>query len=161
MLLAASRADAVREGAHGSAWFAHRDQAGQLTGIEMRGPDWRGFAKHAAKTLFRLPGGSGEPNRLAVCEAPIDVLSLATIEGLRPDTLYAATTGGMGPETLACLQALLQDLAGHSNGTLVAATDADRQGNRYADQLAAMAAEASVHSERFLPRAGTTTGTMC
>jgi hypothetical protein len=155
VLLAASRADALREGARGSAWFAHRDQAGVLTGIEMRGPDWRGFAKHATKTLFRLPGGSGgEPTRLAACEAPIDALSLAAIEGLRPDTLYVSTTGGMEPETLACLQALLRAMAGDPEGSLVAATDADRQGGRYADQLAAMAVAAGVRSERLLPPDG-------
>ena len=39
ILLAARAADAVREGPHGSAWFAHRDAAGCVTGIEMRGPD--------------------------------------------------------------------------------------------------------------------------
>jgi hypothetical protein len=154
VLLTASRADAVREGAHGSAWFAHRDQAGRLTGIEMRGPDWRGFAKHATKALFRLPGSGDALTRLAVCEAPIDALSLAALEGLRPDTLYASTSGGMGPQTLACLRALLQGLAAHAHGVLVAAIDADRQGGRYADQLAAMAAEAGVRSERLLPPNG-------
>ena len=39
ILMAARAADAVREGPRGSAWFAHRDGAGSLTGIEMRGPD--------------------------------------------------------------------------------------------------------------------------
>ena len=50
-------ADAVREGPHGSAWFAHRDGSGMLTGIEMRGPDYRNFSAGGGKTLFRLPGG--------------------------------------------------------------------------------------------------------
>ena len=31
--------DVVREEQHGSAWFTHRDHAGVLTGIDMRGPD--------------------------------------------------------------------------------------------------------------------------
>ena len=44
ILVAARAADAVREGPRGSAWFAHRDGAGRLTGIEMRGPEYRNFS---------------------------------------------------------------------------------------------------------------------
>jgi hypothetical protein len=154
VLVAADLFDVVREGPHGSGWFAHRDHAGVLTGIEMRGPDWRGFSEGSDKSLFRLPGGTGALTRLAVCEAPIDALSLAALDGLRADTLYAATTGGMGPLTLACLDALLQDLAAQPGGVLVVATDADRPGERYAERLAASAAAAGVHSERLVPPNG-------
>ena len=80
ILVAARAADAVREGPRGSAWFAHRDGAGRLTGIEMRGPDYRNFSAGGDKTLFRLPGGPGPLTRVAVCEAAIDALSLAAIE---------------------------------------------------------------------------------
>lgn len=154
VLVAADLFDAVREGPCGSAWFAHRDHEGQLTGIEMRGPDWRGFSEDTDKTLFRLPGGTGVLTRLVVCEAPIDALSLAALEALRADTLYVSTTGGMGPHTLACLELLLGDLARHPEGVLVAATDADKPGERYAVQLAAMAQAAGVRSERLLPTEG-------
>jgi len=80
-----------------------------LTGIDMRGLDSRGFAEVADKSLFRLasPGGPDVLTRLAVCEAPIDALSLAALEGVRADTLYVATSGGMWPLTLACLELLL------------------------------------------------------
>jgi len=156
VLLAASRADALREGPYGSAWFAHRDAAGAIAGIEMRGPDYRGFSADGHKTLFRLSGspssGSIAPiTRLAVLEAPIDAMSLAGIERLRADTLYVATAGGMGPETIAALQALLRDLAVHPEAVLVAATDADAAGDRYAARLMQMAAEAGVRSGRVLP----------
>ncbi len=154
VLVAADLFDVVREGPYGSGWFAHRDHVGVLTGIEMRGPDWRGFSDQSDKSLFRLPGGTGVLTRLAVCEAPIDALSLAALEGLRADTLYVATTGGMGPLTLACLEALLQGLAAQPDGVLVAATDADRQGDRYAERLAAMAAAVGVRSERLKPPGG-------
>lgn len=154
VLVAADLFDAVREGPCGSAWFAHRDHEGQLTGIEMRGPDWRGFSEDTDKTLFRMPGGTGVLTRLVVCEAPIDALSVAALEALRPDTLYVSTTGGMGPHTLACLELLLQDLARHPEGVLVTATDADKPGERYAAQLAAMAKVAGVRSERVLPHGG-------
>jgi len=158
VLIAASRADALREGPYGSAWFAHRDGAGEVVGIEMRGPDYRGFSVDGGKTLFRLPGrllSSTVPvTRLAVCEAPIDAMSLAGIEGLRADTLYVATAGGMGPETVAALQALLRDLAVQPDAVLVQATDADAPGERYAAKLAALAAEAGVRSGRILPFGG-------
>ncbi len=154
VLAAADLFDAVREGPCGSGWFAHRGGDGVLTGIDMRGPDWRGFSKQSDKSLFRLPGGTGALTRLAVCEAPIDALSLAALEGLRADTLYAATGGGMGPLTLACLDALLQGLAAHPEGVLAAATDADAAGKRYAVHLMAMAEAACVRSKRIVPPGG-------
>ena len=154
VLAAADLFDAVREGPHGSAWFAHRDHAGVLTGIDMRGPDWRGFSQQSDKSLFRLPGGTGRLVRLAVSEAPIDALSLAALEGLRADTLYLATTGGMGPLTLASLDALLRDLAGQPDAVLVAATDADAAGERHARRLAERAEAAGVRWERLIPPGG-------
>ncbi len=154
ILMAADAADAVREGPRGTAWFAHRDGAGLLTGIEMRGPAWRGFSAGGSKTLFRLPGGSGPLPRVAVCEAAIDALSLAAIERLRRDTLYAATAGGMGPATVAALRQLLRDLATDAAGMLIAATDADTAGRRYAARLAEIAAEIGVRFDAILPPDG-------
>jgi hypothetical protein len=154
ILVAARMADAIREGPHGSAWFAHRDGAGLLTGIEMRGPAWRNFSAGGGKTLFRLPGGPGRLTRVAVCEAAIDAMSLAAIERDRHDTLYTATAGGMGPATIAALQQLLQDLAADPAGTLIAATDADTAGRRYAARLENMATEAGVRFDTILPPNG-------
>ena len=154
ILIAARITDAVREGPHGSAWFAHRDGAGLLTGIEMRGPAWRGFSAGGGKTLFRLPGGSGRLSRVAVCEAAIDALSLAAIEGGRRDTLYAATAGGMGPTTLAALRQVLHGLSADPAGILIAATDADTAGRRLAARLQGLAAEAGVRFETILPPDG-------
>ena len=154
ILVAADAADAVREGPHGSAWFAHRDGAGVLTGIEMRGPAWRGFSAGGGKTLFRLPGGPGLLPRVAVCESAIDALSLAAIEQCRPDTLYAATAGGMGPATVAALQQTLLDFARDPAAVLIAATDADTAGRRYAARLEVLTVEAGVRFDMLLPPAG-------
>jgi hypothetical protein len=154
ILLAARAADAVREGPHGSAWFAHRDAAGVLTGIEMRGPDYRNFSAGGGKTLFRLPGGPGPLPRVAVCEAAIDALSLAAIEQCRPDTLYAATAGGMGPATVTALQQILLDFASDPAAVLIAATDADTAGRRHAARLEVLAVEAGVSFHTLLPPAG-------
>ena len=151
VLLAARTADAVREGPRGSAWFAHRDNAGVLTGIEMRGANYRHSSAGRSKALFRLPGGPGSLPRVAVCEAAIDALSLTAIEQCRPDTLYAATAGGMGPATVAALQQLLVSLAADPLGILIAATDADIAGRRYAARLKDLAVEARVRFNAILP----------
>jgi hypothetical protein len=154
ILVATRAADAIREGPRGSAWFAHRDGMGLLTGIEMRSPDYRKFSAGGEKTLFRLPGGPGPLPRVAVCEGAIDALSLAAIERARDDTLYAATAGGMGPATVAALQQLLQILAADPKGRLVAATDADIAGRRHAARLAELAMEAAVRFDAILPPDG-------
>jgi hypothetical protein len=154
ILVSARAADAVREGPHGSAWFAHRDGAGRLTGIEMRGSDYRNFSAGGDKTLFRLPGGPGPLMRVAVCEAAIDAMSLAAIERSRSDTLYVATAGGMGPETVVALHQLLRVLSSDPAGMLIAATDADTAGRRYAARLAALATEAAVRFAAILPPDG-------
>lgn len=154
VLEAASAVDGLREDRRGTAWFAHRDDAGVLTGIDMRGPNWRGFAADATKTLFRLPGSPAPAGRLAVCEAPIDALSLAAIEGLRGDTLYVSTTGGMGPQTLECLALLLIRMSALPDAVLDACTDADAAGCRYAMHLKEMAASAGVDYARSVPPDG-------
>ncbi|MCK8787934.1 DUF3991 and toprim domain-containing protein [Roseomonas sp. NAR14] len=158
VLRAAAAADAVREGGYGTAWFAHRDATGALTGFDMRGPDYRGFAKGGDKTLFRFPGWPAHravrPRRLVVTEAPIDALSLAAIERRRGDTLYVATSGGMGPGTLLALDRLLAGMAGLAGAVLVAATDSDPAGERYAALLAERAVAAGVAHERLPPTGG-------
>jgi len=154
IVAAAGATDAIREGPRGSAWFAHRDGAGHLTGIEMRGPAWRSFSTGCDKTLFRIPGGPGRPSRVAVSEAAIDALSLAAIESCRRDTLYTATAGGMGPATIAALQQLLQGMASEPAGMLIAATDADIAGRRYAAMLQRIATEAGVWFDAILPPDG-------
>ena len=151
VLTIASQADALREGPYGSAWFAHRDEKGVLSGIEMRGPNFRGFSEDGDKTLFRLQPGKEPPTRLAVAEAPIDAMSLAVLEGLRRDTLYVATAGGMGPGTITCLERELAAVGTRPGGVLVVATDADVQGEKYAARLAAMAAAAGVPVQRAAP----------
>jgi len=145
------RADNVREGPYGSAWFAHRDGAGGLTGIEMRGANYRGFSAGGEKTLFRLQLGTQLPTRLAVLEAPIKAMAFAAIEGNRTDTLYVGTAGGMGPATLHCLQQEMTALATRPGGRVIAASDADAAGERYAVRIGELASEAGVPSERAAP----------
>lgn len=151
IVAAAARADVLREGPYGSAWFAHRDGDGVLTGIEMRGPNYRGFSADGDKSLFRLQLGAEPPTRLAVLEAPIKAMAFAAIEGMRKDTLYVATAGGMGPLTIACLQQEIAKLSERPGAVVLAAGDADPAGEKYAIRLAALAAEAGVPTQRAAP----------
>ncbi|MUZ74524.1 DUF3991 domain-containing protein [Agrobacterium vitis] len=129
----AIRQGVLREGPYGSMWAAHADGAGTIAGWEERGPDWRGFATGGAKVLFRL--GQSPALRLCITEAAIDAMSLAAIEGMRDGTLYLSTGGGWSPATEAALRAL----AAQPDVQIVAATDANSQGEAYADRLRALA----------------------
>jgi hypothetical protein len=150
VLRAAIEQDVVREGFRGSAWFAHRAGA-VISHVEARGPTFRGSLAGGRKSLFRF-GGAGEgARRLAITEAPIDALSLAAIERLRPDTLWVATGGGMGPGTVTAIEALLAAMAGRPGAVLVGAADADEAGDRYAARHAALANAARVGFERLRP----------
>jgi hypothetical protein len=135
----------LREGPRGSLWAAHRDAAGCLTGWEERGPRWRGFATGGTKVLFRF--GVSDPRRLCVTEAAIDAMSLAALEALPADTLYVSTGGGWGPSSVEALRAL----AAAPGVELVAATDRNAQGERYAERLAGLAGEAGCAFSRLAP----------
>lgn len=134
VLQAAAMSDAVRDGAYGNAWFAHRDAAGAVSHVEIRGPAYRGALTGGNKTLFRLSRGTA-PIRLVVAEAPIDALSLAALEGLRTGALYLATGGGIGPRTEIALDALVATLRGVPDAVLLAATDADAGGDLLAGRV--------------------------
>lgn len=139
------RHDLLREGPRGSMWAAHRNDNGVVTGWEERGPEWRGFSTGGAKVLFRL--GLHKALRLCVTEAAIDGMSLATLEELRSDSLYLSTGGGWSPST----EAAIRHLAMQYGAELVAATDNNEQGDRYAERLEAVAAESGSTFKRLRP----------
>lgn len=138
-------ADALREGPHGSMWAGHTDEAGHVTGWEERGPEWRGFATGGAKVLFRL--GPADALRLCVTEAAIDAMSLAAIERLSAGTLYLSTGGGWSPLT----ETALRRLAARPDTILVAATDANSQGETFAERLRVLAEEEGCNWQRLRP----------
>jgi hypothetical protein len=150
---ATHKVDVVREGPYASAWFAHRDHSGALTGIEMRGPEFRGFTTNGLKTLSRFGEGKGAFTRLAIFEAPIDALSMAAYEQFRRDTIYVAIAGGMGPGTILALNRLLADLATRPAAIVAIAMDNDISGERYAARLAELIEAANLRWERAKPPA--------
>ena len=74
-----------------------------------------------------------------MAEAAIDALSVAAIEELRADTLYAATGGGMGPGTIVALEALLDSIAKLPDALFCSAADANGPGDRFADRHQSLA----------------------
>ena len=139
--------DALREGPNGSMWAAHRDIEGAVTGWEERGPDWRGFASGGAKTLFRL--GRPDAVRLCVTEAAIDAMSLAALEGMWEGSLYLSAGGGWSRMTSEALRML----ATRPGAQLVAATDANSQGEVFAERLRDIAEDAGCDWLRLTPTA--------
>ncbi|MBC7282138.1 DUF3991 and toprim domain-containing protein [Hoeflea sp.] len=145
ILKAAVEQNRLREGPQGSMWAAHTDEAGVVTGWEERGPEWRGFATGGSKMLFRL--GWQDAVRLCVVEAAIDAMSLAAIEGLRDGTLYLSTGGGWSPKTDAALRALCS----RPEALLVTATDANIQGDIFANRLRQLAHDVGCGWQRLRP----------
>ncbi len=107
--------------------------------------------KGGTKTLFRFHGGSSLPSRFVLAEAPIDALSLAAIEGLRRDTLYAATGGGMGTATIEAITHILSQMAAITGAVFCSAADANAAGDRYALRHQELAAAASIAFARLKP----------
>jgi Protein of unknown function (DUF3991)/Toprim-like len=152
VLIAAARCDAVREGPHGSAWFAHRDLAGLVIHVDVRGPTYKGSLTGGRKTLFVFPSAKpSRHNRLVLAEAPIDALSRVAIERWRVDTIYAATSGGMGPSTIDALKIVLLALKDSPNALLESATDANLAGDRFAARHQEIALSLGVPFKRLRP----------
>jgi hypothetical protein len=143
----AIRASRLREGPKGSIWAAHVDLAGVIVGWEERGPNWRGFSTGGAKSLFVF--GREDAQRLCVTEAAIDALSLAATERCRADTMYASTGGGWAPATERHIRAL----ASRPGTKLVAACDANDQGDAYAARLRTIASSQGAAFLRLWPDA--------
>lgn len=135
----------LREGPFGSIWAAHRDNSGLVVGWEERGPEWRGFSTGGSKVLFRLGGADALP--LCVTEAAIDAMSLAAIEGSQDGSLYLSTGGGWSPRS----EAALVELLARPGALLVCATDANSQGDVFAERLQALAAQHDRQSVRLRP----------
>jgi hypothetical protein len=150
ILTAVAIQDAAREGHRGCAWFAHR-AGGAVSHVEVRGSEYKGSLTGGHKTLFVFGRASVDVRRIAIAEGSIDALSLAALEGSRPDTLYVATGGGMGPGSLGALQAMLARLATIPDALIASAADANAAGDRHADRHAELAGDAGIRFQRLRP----------
>jgi hypothetical protein len=151
IIQAASVAGVLREGPVGSAWFAHFNHVGAVTHVDVRGLTYKGSLTGGVKSLFRFPS-KGQPRpRLVLAEAAIDALSLAALENVRGDTLYAATGGGMGSGTIKALETLLADITMLPNALFCSATDANGPGDRFADRHQSLARKFGIPFARLRP----------
>lgn len=144
----------LREGRHGEAWFAHRDiaQGGELVGWEMRGPEYKGYRARAQKGLFAVGVKTSEARRIVVCEAAIDAVSLAALEGWQAGSLYCSTAGGWRAGGLAHA-GLLALLGARPTPHLIAATDNGIGGELLARRLRDLAADKDAPFARLAPPA--------
>ncbi|UZO95008.1 Hypothetical protein RMHFA_03886b (plasmid) [Roseomonas mucosa] len=143
----AHREGLLREGIFGTVWALHRTAELAPCGWEMRGPQYKGFAKGGDKALFWI-GELAEARRVAVVESAIDAMSLAALEGMRDGTAYVSTGGGFGPPTADTLRRLLSPSA-----RLLAATDRGQGGELLADRLEELARESCAGFGRLRPDA--------
>ncbi|TXR49495.1 DUF3991 and TOPRIM domain-containing protein [Phyllobacterium endophyticum] len=146
ILQAAINHDVVREGPRGSMCAKHLDRQCRITGWEERGPDWRSFSAGGSKALFRL--GNQRGLRMCITEAAIDALSLAALENMRSDTLYVSTAGGWSQGTVADIE----HAAKVGGMIFVAATDANPQGEAFADRIRQIATSLDCGYARLRPR---------
>lgn len=147
VVILATSSGKLKEGPRGSVWAAHEDLTGSVTGWEERGARWRGFATGGDKALFRI--GSDESRRMCVTEAAIDAMSLAAIERCREDTIYVSTGGGWAERSAA----LIREFARRPGAQLVAASDGDEQGDKYASRLREIATSEGAAFLRLWPDA--------
>jgi hypothetical protein len=148
---AASRAGVLREGPVRSAWFAHINNAGSVAHVDIRGPTYKGSLTGGAKSLFCFRLSASVRPRLVLAEAAIDTLSVAAIEGLRTDTLYAASGGGMGVGAIIALEELLATMATLPGALFCSATDANVPGDRFAERHQSLAEKFNVPFARLRP----------
>lgn len=154
ILKAAIAQNLLREGPQGTAWFAHRDNEGAFSGMEMRGPSYRGFSTGGiGKRLFRFEANPGaEVHRVVLTESAIDALSFAAMDRFSRNSLYLSTAGGMSPESVGALKTLLAQVATRPEGRLIIAVDNDRQGDAYAARFKGLAEEAGLWNGRLSPK---------
>ncbi len=150
---AAIAQEELREGPKATVWAAHRNPTGELTGWDTEGPGFRNFASNATKSLFTLDAANGNATRIVVADTPIEAMSLATIERMRNDTIYAAVSGTVGRETAATLRAYI-DRIDPNTLSIVVATPTTEAGNALAERIAAIGHTANFVPDRIFPSHG-------
>jgi DNA primase len=132
-------ADKLRLDARGNVAFRHDDRQG-LAGWELKNRGFTGFARGGAKALFAGRVGvapHARPPRVIVAESAIDALSF--YQAHPAPGLYLSFAGGLSPEQR---DLLAHVLARYPAAAVVAATDADAQGEDFAALIQALRPDA-------------------
>jgi hypothetical protein len=122
----------------GAALFLHRDDAGAVTGFEIKSRGFTGFAPGGRKAAWQSEARPTD-RVLVVTESAIDALSYHQLHRDRLDdrARYLSTAGAPGRAQFELLGRLFAGLPAAS--TVVAAVDADEAGHKLARQIEALA----------------------
>ncbi len=139
-----------RQDARGNALFAHRDDAGELTGFEIKNRGFTRFAPGGTKSAWQS-GVDADDRFAVVTESAIDALSYHQLHRDRADRgRYLSTAGAPGRAQLTILGSLFGNL--RAGVTVVAAVDADDAGRKLAARLEELVrAHAHLKFERHEP----------
>jgi hypothetical protein len=127
-----------REDRRGGALFVHRDDAGEVTGFEIKSRGFTGFAAGGIKATWQSEARPTD-RVLVVTESAIDALSYHQLHRDKLDdrARYLSTAGAPSRRQFERLTRVLAGLP--SASTVVAAVDADDAGHKLARQLEAIA----------------------
>ncbi|HLG63113.1 MAG TPA: DUF3991 and toprim domain-containing protein [Ktedonosporobacter sp.] len=119
----------IRTDQRGNVCFRHDDDDG-LSGWETKNRGFTGFSGGGKKSLFMCRIGDGnasDPPYIVITEAAIDAMSYAQLSH-RPG-LYVSFSGGLSSEQREQLVRLLKQ---YPKSQVITATDADKEGEKYA-----------------------------
>jgi hypothetical protein len=139
--------------ARGNALFVHRDDAGEVSGFEIKGRGFTGFSPGGTKTAWQSAACPGD-HTLVVTESAIDALSyhqLHTEDAV--GSRYLSTAGAPSPGQLALLDRVFAKLP--VGAAVVAAVDADDAGAKLAHRIEDLACR---HARLAFRRHSPTTG---
>jgi hypothetical protein len=144
VLTAVRFSGAIKVDRRGNAVFPHYDELG-LCGYEIKNAGYTGFSKGGEKGLW-LSRSEDDDYRLVICESAIDALSHAALfpSGV---TRYVSLGGQMNKKQPALLTAMVSKLP--SGAEVIAATDNDDDGLRYADTLVQLLDDCARNDLRF------------
>lgn len=130
--------------------FPHRDREG-ICGFEVKNRGFTGFSTGGAKGLW-LSRCAPSDQRLVITESAIDALSYHQVNP-HPKTRYASTAGAQSRQQPDLIDRAISWMP--AGGVIVAATDNDAAGQKYAKTIAELCAKHShVSFERHAPALG-------
>jgi hypothetical protein len=126
-----------RLAARGNVLFAHRDDAGQLTGFEIKNRGFASFSAGGIKTAWQS-ASNPDDRALVITESAIDALSYHQLQGDPAcRSRYLSTAGTPSARQFTLRERLFADLPPGS--VVVAAVDQDPAGTKLATELERLA----------------------
>jgi hypothetical protein len=126
-----------RLGRYGNALFAHRDDAGALSGFEIKNRGFTSFSPGGVKTAWQS-NTRPDDHALVITESAIDALSYHALRGNAASGYRYLSTGGTpGTRQLELLERLLAAVP--TGSEIIAAVDQDDAGTKLAERLEVLA----------------------